>query len=107
MSFLQLVLSLDKTIKEIILFWRICQFDRYRNKDVTKRCTPFSNDVKNGCQSVKFSIEIGRCTFCNLPFQNQFYSVSFSRVKLHSFKLLVFIFYFFFFFVLKHIQCKN
>ena len=31
MSFLQLVLSLDKTIKEIILFWRICQFDRYRN----------------------------------------------------------------------------
>ena len=32
MSFLQLVLSLDKTIKEIILFWRICQFDRYRNK---------------------------------------------------------------------------
>ena len=32
MSFLQLVLSLDKTIKEIILFWRICQFDRYRNR---------------------------------------------------------------------------
>ena len=31
MSFLQLVLSLDKTIKEIILLWRICQFDRYRN----------------------------------------------------------------------------
>ena len=31
MSFLQLVLSLDKTIKEIILFWRICQFDRYRH----------------------------------------------------------------------------
>ena len=27
MSFLQLVLSLDKTIKEIILLWRICQFD--------------------------------------------------------------------------------
>ena len=34
MSFLQLVLSLDKTIKEIILFWRICQFDRYCNKGV-------------------------------------------------------------------------
>ena len=33
MSFLQLVLSLDKTIKEIILLWRICQFDRYRNID--------------------------------------------------------------------------
>ena len=33
MSFLQLVLSLDKTIKEIILLWRICQFDRYRNRD--------------------------------------------------------------------------
>ena len=32
MSFLQLVLSLDKTIKGIILFWRICQFDRYRNR---------------------------------------------------------------------------
>ena len=31
MSFLQLVLSLDKTKEEIILFWRICQFDRYRN----------------------------------------------------------------------------
>ena len=31
MSFLQLVLSLDKTIKGIILFWRIYQFDRYRN----------------------------------------------------------------------------
>ena len=31
MSFLQLVLLLDKTIKEIILLWRICQFDRYRN----------------------------------------------------------------------------
>ena len=31
MSFLQLVLSFDKTIKEIILLWRICQFDRYRN----------------------------------------------------------------------------
>ena len=31
MSFLQLVLSLDKMIKEIILLWRICQFDRYRN----------------------------------------------------------------------------
>ena len=30
MSFLQLVLSFDKTIKEIILLWRICQFDRYR-----------------------------------------------------------------------------
>ena len=34
MSFLQLVLSLDKTIKEIILLWRICQFDRYRNRAV-------------------------------------------------------------------------
>ena len=33
MSFLQLVLSLDKTKEEIILFWRICQFDRYRNND--------------------------------------------------------------------------
>ena len=32
MSFLQLVLSLDKTKEEIILFWRICQFDRYRNR---------------------------------------------------------------------------
>ena len=31
MSFLQLVLSFDKTIKGIILLWRICQFDRYRN----------------------------------------------------------------------------
>ena len=31
MSFLQLVLSLDKTKEGIILFWRICQFDRYRN----------------------------------------------------------------------------
>ena len=31
MSFLQLVLSLDKRKEEIILFWRICQFDRYRN----------------------------------------------------------------------------
>ena len=31
MSFLQLVLSLDKTKEEIILLWRICQFDRYRN----------------------------------------------------------------------------
>ena len=31
MSFLQLVLSLDKAKEEIILFWRICQFDRYRN----------------------------------------------------------------------------
>ena len=41
MSFLQLVLSLDKTIKEIILFWRICQFDRYRNtrhKGLFKAC---------------------------------------------------------------------
>ena len=35
MSFLQLVLSLDKTIKEIILLWRICQFDRYHNTDNT------------------------------------------------------------------------
>ena len=33
MSFLQLVLSLDKTKEEIILLWRICQFDRYRNRD--------------------------------------------------------------------------
>ena len=32
MSFLQLVLSLDKTKEEIILLWRICQFDRYRNR---------------------------------------------------------------------------
>ena len=31
MSFLQLVLSLDKTKEGIILFWRICQFDQYRN----------------------------------------------------------------------------
>ena len=31
MSFLQLVLSHDKKIKEIILLWRICQFDQYRN----------------------------------------------------------------------------
>ena len=34
MSFLQLVLSLDKMKEEIILFWRICQFDRYRNRYV-------------------------------------------------------------------------
>ena len=35
MSFLQLVLSLDKTKEEIILLWRICQFDRYRNSCVS------------------------------------------------------------------------
>ena len=37
MSFLQLVLSLDKMKEEIILLWRICQFDRYRNSgDILK-----------------------------------------------------------------------
>ena len=38
MSFLQLVLSFDKTIKEIILLWRICQFDRYRNRMRNSNC---------------------------------------------------------------------
>ena len=33
MSFLQLVLSLDKTKDGLILLWRICQFDRYRNTE--------------------------------------------------------------------------
>ena len=32
MSFLQLVLSLDKTIRELILFCRQCHSDPYRNK---------------------------------------------------------------------------
>ena len=31
MSFLQLVLSLDKTIRELILFCRQCHSDPYRN----------------------------------------------------------------------------
>ena len=38
MSFLQLVLSFDKTIKGIILLWRICQFDRYRNTKQSVKC---------------------------------------------------------------------
>ena len=33
MSFLQLVLSLDKTIRDLILFCRQCHSDPYRNSD--------------------------------------------------------------------------
>ena len=44
MSFLQLVLSLDKTKEEIILLWRICQFDRYHN-------ILHPHKFLNGCES--------------------------------------------------------
>ena len=29
---------MTRRLKEIILFWRICQFDRYRNKWVRNKC---------------------------------------------------------------------
>ena len=35
MSFLQLVLSLDKTFEEIILFWRICHLDIFTDMRLT------------------------------------------------------------------------
>ena len=54
MSFLQLVLSLDKTKEEIILLWRICQFDRYRNM---KNIWYFHWSVFK-----KFSAEFGTCS---------------------------------------------
>ena len=45
MSFLQLVLSLDKTKEEIILLWRICQFDRYRNISLSLKNVMFVMSV--------------------------------------------------------------
>ena len=74
MSFLQLVLSLDKTIKEIILLWRICQFDRYRNISLSLKNVMFVMSViaqlvlgrvfcgnQSNCRNCRICILIGEC----------------------------------------------
>ena len=47
MSFLQLVLSLDKTIRDLILFCRQCHSDPYRNSYVFNRAKRYRNSVPN------------------------------------------------------------
>ena len=56
MSFLQLVLSLDKTKEEIILLWRICQFDRYpQMRDTAKRKKIFISSNEDNAKERKYS----------------------------------------------------
>ena len=74
MSFLQLVLSLDKTKEEIILLWRICQFDRYRNISLSLKNVMFVMSViaqlvlggvfcgnQSNCRNCRICILIGEC----------------------------------------------
>ena len=61
MSFLQLVLSFDKTIKEIILLWRICQFDRYRNNFLPPNSLDFLQKIQTNSPKLCFmSWSLGR-----------------------------------------------